>query len=301
MPSFSGAEWNEFTRSAMSQKFGAGWQTVPDRTRGDWGIEGFVRPDGLLLQSYATEKRTPQERSSAQKGKLTSDIRKLQKNADHIRETIGDLVITCYVFLVPNCDDKAVVAHAESQAALVRGWEFDWIHDDFYVTVQDFDYVAAEWETLHGAVSPIRLAQLQLQSDFALSDVVHNSGLLSNLERKLKASPSLGTNDEKRHEWERRLVGHHARAEHLKSQLGQTAPELADRVQSVRDSYESRLVRREFAPEPVADLVALGDGLRESIRLDVRALSHADADELAFGAVADWLMRCPLEYVGASS
>lgn len=285
----------------MSQKFGANWQAIPDRTQGDWGIEGFVRPNGMLLQSYSTETRTPAERSQAQKGKLTADVQKLKKNADEIKTAIGDLVVHSYLFLVPSCDDKAVVTHAATKAELVRGWGLDWIAADFHISVQEFDYVAVEWDILHGAAArPIALAPLELSSEFALSDVVPNTELLLNLERKLRASPALAQNDAKRNEWERRLVIHHAKAEHLKSQLGTKAPELADRVQAVQDLFESGLVRREFAVEPVNDLSSLGDSLRDTIRQDVRSLSRADADELAFGAVADWLLRCPLEYAGVT-
>src|SRR5688572_20619798 len=100
----------------MSQKFGAAWQAVPDRTQGDWGIEGFVRPDGLMLQSYATEGRTPAERSSHQKGKLTSDTQKLLKNSLELAALLDGTQAQNYVFLVPFCDDKAVVAHAQGIA-----------------------------------------------------------------------------------------------------------------------------------------------------------------------------------------
>jgi len=162
----------------MSQKYGSRWQAIPARTGGDWGIEGFVRPDGLLLQSYATDGRSPSERTTYQKAKLTSDIRKLRDNSSEIQSAMGELVIHQYVFLLPTCDDKSVIQHGERKAELVRGWGLPWIADDFHIVVQDFDFVRVEYEVLHGGHgATINLSPLTLPDEVALSALVPNVDL----------------------------------------------------------------------------------------------------------------------------
>lgn len=62
------------------------------------------------------------------------------------------------------------------------------------------------------------------------------------------------------------------------------------------EGRESRLARRTHAAEPVDDLNALTAELAEAIHRDIASIDDEDVSCIAGAVVADWLMRCPLEY-----
>src|SRR3954447_21997071 len=126
MPDFSGGEWEEFCRQALARRHGANWQKIPSKNRGDWGLEGFVRGAGIVVQCYADDSISNADRTRHRKGKLTTDVPKLRKNSDALRERLS-MVVHHYEFYVPSFDDKDLLEHADKKSEMARGWGLDWI------------------------------------------------------------------------------------------------------------------------------------------------------------------------------
>lgn len=290
-PTFDGDEWERFCRVALPLKYGAGWQKVPSKNRGDWGIEGFVRDQGIVVQCYADDSVSNADRTRKQKGKLTSDVPKLKANKAALEAQL-EMTVDQYLFLVPRFDDKELLGHALEKSRLVRSWGLSWIDPAFAISVQDIDFLRMEWEQTRGSLRPV----LDLSTVPSLASPGDDSELVRTLTRKLAAIPRLATNPHQQGVLRSGLLEDFVTGGGLILGLDDMSPEYADRIIEIVAGREASLARRSLAAEPVDDLLALTQELAGAIDRDVASLSDADAHRIAGAFVADWLMRCPLEY-----
>lgn len=291
-PDFEGNEWEQFCRQALACRHGTNWQKIPSKNRGDWGLEGFVRGAGIVVQCYADDSISNMDRTRHQKGKLTADIPKLRKNSDVLRERLR-MIVRQYDFLVPSFDDKDLLEHADRKAEMVRSWSLDWIADDFRITVQDLDSLHEEWLVLRGGVR----ALLGLDIDDATSDVPAGGELVETLERKLAGIPRLTNDPDGQRGWRTFMLDDYTHGSRLLTQLEDRSPQYADRITRLIGTREQRLARRSSAAEPLDDINALTDQLADAIHREIATIEDDHAQRMAGAVVADWLMRCPLEYV----
>ncbi|EHN10909.1 hypothetical protein PAI11_22190 [Patulibacter medicamentivorans] len=285
---FEGNEWEEFCRQALSRKFGAAWQKIPAKNRGDWGLEGFVRQQGIVVQCYADDSVSNQDRTTKQKAKLTADVPKLQRNTT-VLEAVLDMQVDSYVFLVPRFDDKELLPHAKTKSDLARGWGLPWIAPSFAITVNDIDFLKEEWEALRGAMRPV--IELAPAAAFA-----PNAALVETLVRKLDVIPRLAADAGRADTWRQMLVRNYVDGNGILLRLDEISPDYHDRITRIVAGREKHLALRTDASEPLDDLMELTSSLAEAIHRDISAIDDADVQSIAGNIVADWLMRCPLEY-----
>jgi hypothetical protein len=289
---FDGVEWETFCRAALSRKYGAAWQKIPAKNRGDWGLEGFVRGQGIVVQCYADDSVSNADRTRKQKGKLTADVPKLHRYRDAL-ETHLEMPVDTYLFLVPSFDDKDLLGHAQSKSQMVRRWALPWIATNFAIAVHDLDFLREEWEALRGSLRHV----LDLAGATPLASPPLGGPLVDNLVRKLDAIPRLAGDPAQSRLWKESLLDDYVRGGGRLLELDDVNPEYADRIIRIIDGREGRLARRSGASEPLDDLNILSADLAEAIHRDISAIDDADAQSVAGSVVADWLMRCPLEYV----
>jgi hypothetical protein len=290
-PEFEGNEWEEFCRQALSRKYGADWQKIPAKNRGDWGLEGFVRGAGIVVQCYADDSVSNQDRTRKQKGKLTSDVPKLNKYRDELEARLA-MVVHTYLFLVPSFDDKDLLAHADAKAEMARGWGLPWIAPEFQIGVHDIDFLREEWNALRAGIRAV----VDLTTAAVIPHPPEGAELVATLERKLGAIPRLARDPAQAQTWGESLLSDFVHGTGLFLKLDEVSPQYADRIVKIVDGRESRLARRTHASEPVDDLNALTSELAEAIHRDIASIEDDDVGSIAGAIVADWLMRCPLEY-----
>lgn len=288
-PEFEGSEWEEFCRQALARKYGVAWQKIPSKNQGDWGLEGFVRGEGIVVQCFADDSVSHSDRTRKQKGKLTSDIPKLRKYSDALSARLHMIVHT-YLFLVPSFDEKELLKHADVKAELARSWGLQWIDANFAISIHDIDFLSEEWQALRGGLRPV------LEIDEPENPVEPDGELVATLVRKLEAIPRLAANPDQAHTWQQDLLVDFVRGSGLLLKLDDLNPDYADRITRIIDGRESRLARRTTATEPVDDLNRLTSELADAIHRDLTSIDDGDVLSIAGRTVADWLMRCPLEY-----
>lgn len=288
VPTFEGTEWEEFCRQALSRKYGAAWQKIPAKNRGDWGLEGFVRGEGIVVQCYADDSLSNADRTRKQKGKLTTDVPKLRKYSEKLEKVLG-MVVHTYVFLVPAFDDKELLPHAAGKAETVRGWGLSWIDASFSITVNDIDFLKEEWDALRGALRPV----IDLRGPAV--EPAH-AELVDTLIRKLAAIPRLAADPNRAEVWRELMESNYVDGTGLLLRLDEISPEYADRITKIVAGREAQLAARTDASQPIDDLNELTHSLATAIHRDVASIDDTDAMTIAGAVVADWLMRCPLEY-----
>lgn len=291
-PLFEGKEWEWFCGLALSQRHcdPPSFQRVEARFKGDWGLDGFRRGHSIF-QFFGDEAgNSAADRSKAQLRKLDEDVPKLEKNASDIAETVGDEVAR-YVLLVPVLQDKRVTQRASQWTTRVLEWNLSYLADDFEIVVQHGDDLMPEWERIYrGVAGKLNLDVAQPSAEALTHWRDGRSELIEMLDTKLdRVVP-----DDKA-AWVEHLVRQHVGQLDRMERLREFQP-VWQRVREVHEARENTLRLRRSAPHPHQDLMALAEAYQLQLQQEVTSLSVDDVSALVWGAIAEWLMRCPLGY-----
>ncbi len=146
---WDGAEWQSDSHKLAQLRHGAAnVQQIPDKVRGDCGIEFFVI-DGCLYQCYAPEEVSDVAKAaSGMKVKARRDLNKLKKYKDEIADILQSLKARRWILLCPFLDDKEVVAYVRGWGEKLKAQGLPFIAPDFEALVHSQDDFASEIEQL---------------------------------------------------------------------------------------------------------------------------------------------------------
>ena len=296
---WSGDDWENYCRQLLSLRYGVDYQPVPDRDRGDFGIDGFTS-GGELFQCYAAQDpRNLGDLHKKQSNKITTDLKKLEKNIEEVKTLTAPAMIKCWVLLVPRCDTKRTLLHGTAKADDVRARELDGVERGFYMRVLTDEDFSSEKQRL--GVASARLLP-DPPPDPTTSSVKEwkesSPEAVTTLNLKLANIPHIGSDEEKQllcTELIKRRI-HCAAAE---EQLRSAQPQMWEHFNRARKQRERLLAVEHYAATPT-EQHSLRDEAREirsRLRSELLSLTEGEADDYAWGIVADWLIRCPLSPV----
>ena len=118
------------------------YQKMPD-ANGDLGIEGFTLKTGKLFQCYCPEDNIKgQELYSALRGKITKDIKKLERNAKELRSILGDVKIREWYLVTPRSADKNIYKHCRKKEKEIAQKNLDILDTSFQIIIHEIeDYI----------------------------------------------------------------------------------------------------------------------------------------------------------------
>ncbi|TCA02555.1 hypothetical protein [Rhizobium leguminosarum] len=295
---WDGRSWQLHAFMLVQLRHGASnVQRVPDKVRGDAGLEFFTY-DGCLYQCYAPE--TPGDTaksSSAMKQKATRDLPKLKKNEAVLTRLLNGLSFKRWILLCPFLDDKAVVTHVRSKGTSICGHNLSFLTADFEALVQCQEDFFAEAEKLRELPIGPEL-QISIPTEEAVSSM-DATPLVNRLDEKLgRAYSSIG--QEKRISIRKSYVKSHIKRENTLSSLKAEHPHLWERAWQTINAEENRLELLGAAGQsaPAEHLSASLDRIASGLAKDLPRVSHATISDLSTGTLCDWLMRCPLDFDG---
>ena len=294
---WSGDDWQLYCHQLLGLRYGPSYQRVPDRDRGDLGIEGFTS-DGTVFQCYAAQNpRTLEELHTKQRDKMTADLNKLEKNCNTICALTAPANIRFWVFLVPRCDTKRLILHASSKAAEFRNKGLTSLDSSFSVRVWTDEDLSPEKQTLVAVGKALLPRPVPEPSD---ADVVSWTESkpegTSELERKIANLPTVLTL-ESQEQLRAVLVKRYLAGVATLDQIRSSQPQMWERINHEREQRErlllgSRLLAVDEERETIRDEISR---IHSRLELAVPALTGGLAENLAWGTVAEWLIRCPLE------
>jgi hypothetical protein len=300
---WDGGEWQEHCRRLLGAKYGENVQFVPDRVGGDGGLEAYRLDSGTVYQCYAPEGAlTVQAQTDAQKNKIQRDIFKLVSKPDETVELLGDgYLITRWVLLTPECDDKEILKYARAKSFKTRSGvpRPPWCDQAFEIVVAtDRDLFPVELAQLTGPTAIIRLNVPPMTDEDIYASI--EEGVAVRLTEKLSVYPPLKADD---------TVLTSYRSEILYDYLygKQQLAILEDRYSLAYSAVEQRarttlrrLTQRLTAGtgDP-ADLNLLARELATDLMSDVPALARVACDDLAHYYLAAWWIQCPLRFLVA--
>lgn len=294
--SWDGKQWQSFAHQLVQLRHGPeNVQIVPDRVRGDAGIEYFS-VDGCMYQSYAPEESSDTAKAaSAMKRKGSRDLRKLDKNADTVRGLLGEIKIRRWILLCPFLDDKEVVAYIREKGDDLKALGIIFLTHDFRALVQsqeDFTSELAELRqrSLGPTIEVVEPSSREIL-DSSATDLAER--MREKLSRAFPSDDDIATQHKKE-----TYIRAHLTCENALAALKLDHPALWEKSKSCLSAEEKRLIMLgAVGTAPVEQLQNSLNRLEESLKSELSSLPPSIVSEISMGTLSDWLMRCPLDFL----
>ena len=294
-----GDEWQNWANQLLTCHYGpTDYQKVPDADRGDAGIEGFSLTHGHAYQAYGCEEPLAvAARYEKQRDKVTTDIGKFIANHQKLKRIFGNVQITRWVLFVPHFDSKELVAHAAKKTDEVKSASLCYIAPTFKVVIVDEEQFGVERELLMNAgTASFEYLANPVESEIIEEWVVGNDLLVATLDRKIGLLPTIKTpNDRVR--FRDRLLRHYVQGQDTWEYL-RRFPAFHEKVFQVKRQREQFLECSwmiHSGPNNVLMEKALSQFMDGVIKA-TPSLGLFTVEALAWEAVADWMLRCPLDF-----
>lgn len=298
IPRLCGEEWQNWANRILSVYYGpTEYQQVPDHDRGDAGLEGFTRRDGHAYQAYGCEEPiSTADRYEKQRDKMTKDITKFINNRSTLTRIFGTVQITRWALFVPHCDSKKMLAHASDKTDEVKSAALPYVADTFQVCVcQQSDFSVAEAQLLNAGQRSLQIPADPRTPEEIAAWTQQNQGPSQVLADKLTRLPTL-TTDILRQNFQSQVLDWYLKGQDILDAL-RAYPETFAKVKAAKSHRESFLATGIAGGlTPQGHLLQAINDLREALELEVKELHRFSSESLAHEAVADWLLRCPLDF-----
>jgi hypothetical protein len=295
---WDGDEWQEHIARLLRARYSepGKYQEMPSRDKGDLGLEGFSK-DGICYQCYAAvPPYTVKSLYENQRDKITDDIAKFINNASRLKNVFGTVKIKRWLLVVPLFLSTKLLEHCTKKTNEVITEKLPYVDGKFdigVITDAAFEVELAKLTAVHLYKHhfPIKEPATEEIQSFASGNVA----LLKRVSEKAVKLPKLDT-AQKIDEFTLRMVQHYLMAQSAADALRDRDPEQFESFIRCKASMEE-VVR-------IQSMVQVGDGTTvrktySEFKLEVQkqvSVSPHTADVFAWGTVADWLLRCPLDF-----
>lgn len=300
---WDGGEWQEHCCRLLGAKYGENVQFIPDRVRGDGGLEAYRLDCGTVYQCYAPQDAfTAQAQTDAQKNKIQTDIRKLVAKSDETVALLGNgYLVTRWVLLTPEYDDKELIKYARAKSDTTRSIDPrpPWCDEDFQIVVTtDRDLFPVELAQLTAPTAVIRLNVPQMPDEDIYASV--EEGVAVRLTEKLNVYPPFNADETVLASYRSELLLDYVYGRQqlaiLEDKYSLAFSAVDQRAQSRLRRLTQRLTAGTGDP---ADVNLLAHELASDFMSDVPALARVACDDLAHYYIAAWWLQCPLRFLAA--
>jgi hypothetical protein len=291
-------DWEEHVYNLLSDRHGAlNVSPVPARDKGDWGIDYYSLADRAAYQCYAVQEPCEiSNRASKQVAKITEDLGKFCRKKTELSKLFGSTQINRWALIVPLHDSASVNTHLTKKTADVLSAKLSYVASDFQALVQcPKSFVSSSVQALESR-RLVRSIIVQEASQLERTTWAENaSPLVEDLRKKLAKRVQTSTSPDQDTD---KAIGWFLNGQNLLQVLRSRAPSIHDRVLS---AISRRLDLLELAgPSSSASaetaLRSEFEGLKAELKREAPNFSDANVHTIAMGALAEWLMRCPLDF-----
>ena len=291
-------EWEEHVRGLLCDRHGPlEVQAVPARDKGDWGIDYYCLSASAVYQCHAVQEPcVVADRATKQSSKITGDLDKFCRNKKPLSKLFGSTQISRWALVVPLHDSSSVNLHLSKKTAEVRAAKLPYAAPDFQAIVQcpkSFDS-----DSVHALEARRLVRQImanQANSIERAAWAAKEISLLENLQTKLakRAPTSIPLED-----GTDQAIGWFLNGQNLLEVLRTRAPPVHDQVLSAisRRLEMLELTGPTTSASPESALRSEITGLKEELRKVAPNFSEENVHTLTMGALAEWLLRCPLDF-----
>lgn len=292
---WGGTEWQDYALRLVKLQYGpANVQRVPDKVRGDFGIE-FFTTCGALFQCFAPAEATDTAKAASRmKSKATTDLGKLFRYRVQIEELLNGIKARRWLLLCPFLDNKAVVTHVRKKGNEIKSQGLTFLDSSFQALVHSQEDFATEIEALRRQVvgPPIVVADATPEAVERHAISPASTVLIGKLARAFPAKSGDELERMKTH-----YINNLVRHENMMTALRADYPTIWEQAYQTVAAEEQRLLLLGASGNaPREQLERSLDRVAAGLKHDLPSLSHAIRENLSQGVLSDWLMRCPLDF-----
>uniref|UniRef100_UPI0040475D90 hypothetical protein n=1 Tax=Yoonia sp. TaxID=2212373 RepID=UPI0040475D90 len=290
-------DWEMISLSLLQHRHGAlNVHKIPAAHKGDFGLDFYCAKDAVAYQCYAVEEPIDiATRADRQKKKITRDLAKVIKNQTEISKLFIGSPVRHWILLSPLHDSKEVNLHCSKKTVDLRKVGCAALDASFEVGIHDqssfpSDALAAGL----ASATNVRLSIPMPTQNELDTWSAGSTQLLTNATHKLIKRTGPDQVDEAVAETAKSFLQGNA----LMDALRGGAPDMHDKVMSAINSRARRLlfVGPQSGALPGTILGNELDTMVKTIREAAPSLSNENAEQIAYGVVSEWIMRCPLDF-----
>ncbi|AZO33090.1 hypothetical protein EOA27_05200 [Mesorhizobium sp. M2A.F.Ca.ET.037.01.1.1] len=290
-------EWELFAFSLLQSRHGPlHVHKIPAAHKGDYGIDYYCPKELVAYQCYAVEEPVDiVVRADRQKKKITTDLAKIVLKQTEISKLFLGLPIKHWVLLTPLHDSKDVNLHCAKKTGDLRAANCAALDASFEVAIQDPSAFPSKAVAAGiSALSKVTLSIPALSKTELENWAAGSSDLLANVTRKLKKRAAPDQIEDVVADAIKSFLQGNALLDALRS----GAPDLHEKVMS---AIKSRARRLQFAGPQASGSVgeilhAELDALIAAVQVTAPSISTENAEQIAYGSICEWIMRCPLDF-----
>jgi hypothetical protein len=299
---FNGGTWEGLCQQVFKRKYQAeGYLQMP-ASPGDYGIEGYTANTGWAFQCYCPEKHYKRtELYEKQRDKISTDLRKLKDYGPALQARLGSTKLSHWVFVTPDVDRNALLEHAKTKEAEVRGWKLPILTDDFVVLIHDGDHYLVEINQVRAAAGEALIFDDAVP---ALSELTgQQEQYEQNIHRKSScrlANKSHATNIQARvQQLSQRTIEQFLEADGYFRRIASASPTTHVRLVRLINEYEQYVIEASITWSGTAEELTtqVRDGLVKLVSNELGPeFDMANAFKVARYMTARWLAVCELDY-----
>lgn len=295
---YDGDKWEEFFQKVLKTKYDSeGYQEVVARTDGDLGIEGITNT-GKVFQCYCPDGNYESKKIyEAQRDKINDDLNKLRKNKLKLRKFLIDVKIKEWIFITPETTNKNLIAYCKDKSVEFRNDPnmSEIIDDNFHVLVKDEDHFVKEILM----IKRIECERIKIRVENTLDEEViewrgsesESVEVITNKLRHTKGSVGKKVDI---------MVRDFIKGQKIISKMEESFPQLFEVQQRIKNAVENQLPNDLLFNElpPINFLKETKNKYREALESErfSELVEYGVTDDLCQEAIADWLIRCPLDF-----
>lgn len=307
--SFDGNGWDTFCQKCLKLRhINEGYQSIDAHFGGDLGIEGYTRT-GLVFQCYCPdEEYDPKNLYKHQRSKITRDLKKLITYQDQLLQILGGVRIKKWIFVTPKNLNRDLVLHCVTKRDEYRAKNLPHLDQDFDVLIQDADYLIEQARiVLEQTNRRLLINSEEIKDETAIQWAESEVESVQNTTRKLTATyPTPHSTDvvERIQRLTAKRIEYFIKGSSVINKLRKMVPEQYERFVAVVDSIETDVEDKCMYPSEdnqkffreIESLVSERLSREFGNTLDSITVSHLER-----WIISDWLMRCPLDFIGEES
>jgi len=299
---FVGSSWEEFCQLCFKLKYESeGYQEMP-AWQGDYGIEGFTRT-GKVFQCYCPDTDYPPDKLyEEQRDKITKDLNKLIQYEMQLSSYLKSIKIKEWIFVTPEYKKKDLVKHCQDKAIEYRSKSCSILDNSFDVLVHDIGFYTAQIPIVKGYKQ--RKVDINPKESTSDSDITDwKAQQIPYVENAIRKHGLRFDSNAKSLEIKVNTLTQHSIADFLNGnilirQWQEYYQEDYERFIRLVSEFEKKVIEKcMFGHLNNNELYnEIQSELKEKLKTTFQILDPLMVDRLSNQVMADWILRCPIDF-----
>ncbi|MCQ4142013.1 hypothetical protein [Chryseobacterium sp. EO14] len=299
--SFDGNSWEAFCQTCFKLKYESNGYQELTAWQGDLGIEGFTR-DGIVFQCYCPdEEYEPSTLYEKQRDKITKDLKKLDAKKEDLKKYLKDTKIKKWIFVTPGYKNKELVKHCRDKADEYRAMSLEILDSDFDVFVQDLGFFAEQIPYVVG-FNGKKVEVNHIPESKENQERWKNSSIslvqTANRKNTHRVSDNVPKREEKINKLTSLTISHFLNGNLMLGKIQTSFPDDYEKFVRIISQYEEKV--EEMCITNSSDSNTLYDKIAVDLKAKIASsfpyLDEITIERLTNQVLADWILRCPIEF-----